>query len=222
MALDIIKLCLSRRLKKCYDNHVSIHNSTARTSTLSPRHLLYWNLPLTSSPQWLPFICIRYVFSPAWTPAEDLCLSQGPAQTSWPRSKLGMKEFIHLTFTHCCSSSNEVRTGIHTGQEPGGRNWCRGHGGMLLTGLLPLACSACSFIEPKTTSPGMKPPKMGPPLLINNQENVLQLDLMGATSPVQAPFFITPACVKLTHKTSQYNLHSTAHLTSYDITWPIG
>jgi hypothetical protein len=38
------------------------------------------------------------------------------------------------------------------------RSWCRGHGGMLFTGLLPLACSACSLIEPKTTSPGMVPP----------------------------------------------------------------
>ena len=31
----------------------------------------------------------------------------------------------------------------------GSRRWCRGHGGMLLTGLLPLACSACSLIEPR-------------------------------------------------------------------------
>jgi hypothetical protein len=45
----------------------------------------------------------------------------------------------------------------------GSRSWCRGHGGMLLTGLLPLACSACFFIEPKSTSPGMEPTTMGPP-----------------------------------------------------------
>jgi hypothetical protein len=31
----------------------------------------------------------------------------------------------------------------------GSRSWCSGHGGMLLTGLLPLACSACSLIEPR-------------------------------------------------------------------------
>jgi hypothetical protein len=36
-------------------------------------------------------------------------------------------------------------------------------GGMLLTGLLPLACSAWFLIDPKTTSPGMAPPTMGPP-----------------------------------------------------------
>ena len=31
----------------------------------------------------------------------------------------------------------------------GSRSWCRGHGGMFFTGLLPLACSACSLIEPR-------------------------------------------------------------------------
>jgi hypothetical protein len=40
----------------------------------------------------------------------------------------------------------------------GSRSWCRGHGGMFFTGLPPLACSACSLIEPKTTSPEMAPP----------------------------------------------------------------
>jgi hypothetical protein len=60
------------------------------------------------------------------------------------------------------------------------RNWCRGHRGMLLTGLLPLACSACSLIEPKTTSPEMVPPTRGLSPLITNWENALQLDLMEA------------------------------------------
>jgi hypothetical protein len=31
----------------------------------------------------------------------------------------------------------------------GSRSWCRGHGGMFFTGLLPLACSACFLIEPR-------------------------------------------------------------------------
>ena len=42
------------------------------------------------------------------------------------------------------------------------------HGGMLLTGLFPLAFSACFLIEPSTTSPGMAPPTMGPSPLITN------------------------------------------------------
>jgi len=46
-------------------------------------------------------------------------------------------------------------------KEPGGGSWCRGHGGALLTDLLPMACSACFLIQPRTTSPGMAPPTMG-------------------------------------------------------------
>ena len=70
-----------------------------------------------------------------------------PAQTSWPKSKLGRKGFIQLTLstllliTKGCQDWNSSRSGS--------RSCCRGHGGMLLTGLLPLACSACSCIEPK-------------------------------------------------------------------------
>ena len=36
------------------------------------------------------------------------------------------------------------------------------HEGMLLTGLLPLPCSACFLLEPRTTSPGMAPLTMDP------------------------------------------------------------
>jgi hypothetical protein len=50
------------------------------------------------------------------------------------------------------------------------RSWCRGLGGMLLTGLILLLCSAFFLIEPKTTSPGIAPPTMGTPYLINNWE----------------------------------------------------
>ena len=39
----------------------------------------------------------------------------------------------------------ETRTGTQMGQEPGGKS-CRGRGGVLLNGLLPLDCSAFLFI----------------------------------------------------------------------------
>jgi hypothetical protein len=45
----------------------------------------------------------------------------------------------------------------------GSRSWGRGHGGMLHTGLHPLACSACSLIKAKTTSPVMAPSTRGTP-----------------------------------------------------------
>lgn len=36
-------------------------------------------------------------------------------------------------------------------QEAGGRNWCRGLGGVLLTSLFHMNCSACFLTEPRTT-----------------------------------------------------------------------
>jgi hypothetical protein len=99
--------------------------------------------------------------------------------------------------------TKEVRTGTQAGQES---RWCRGHGGMFLPCLLLLACSACSLIEPKTTSPGMAPPTMGPACPLDPQPRKCPTaGSYGGTSLTESSFsVITPACVKLTHKTSQY------------------
>jgi hypothetical protein len=61
---------------------------------------------------------------PCWVFAHSVgksnCLRVSiPAQTSWPRNKLGRKGFIRLTLPHCCSSLKEVRTGTQAGQEAG-------------------------------------------------------------------------------------------------------
>jgi hypothetical protein len=83
-----------------------------------------------------------------------------PAQTSLPRSKLGRKGFIQLTLTYCCSSPR--KSGLELKQvrkqKMMQRQWRD-----VLTGLPPLACSACFLIKPKTTSPEMSPPTRGPP-----------------------------------------------------------
>ena len=92
-----------------------------------------------------------------WDPTWWDCLSSGfycCNETSWLRSKLG-KGFIWFILPCNCSSSKEGRGGTQTGQKPGGRSWCRGHGGVLLTGLLLMACSAFLLIELRTTSPDM-------------------------------------------------------------------
>jgi hypothetical protein len=76
---------------------------------------------------------------------------------------------------------------------------------MLLTGLLLLAYSACFLIESKTTGPGMAPPTMGPPTVDHKFRKCLTARSHGGISSREAPFsVITPACVKLTHKTNQY------------------
>jgi hypothetical protein len=121
---------------------------------------------------------------------------------SWPRSKLRRKGFIPLILPHCCSLPKEVRTGTQAGQEAGADAEAM-EGGMLLIGLLPLACSACFLIEPRTNIPGMAPPTRSPLPLITNWENAFS---HGGISSTEAPFsVITPACVKVTHKTSQYS-----------------
>jgi hypothetical protein len=38
------------------------------------------------------------------------------------------------------------------------RSWCGGHGGVLLTGLLLMACSACFLIELRTINTGVISP----------------------------------------------------------------
>jgi hypothetical protein len=65
---------------------------------------------------------------------------------------------------------------------------------MLLACLLPLACSACFLIEPRTTSPGMAPPTMGPPTLDHWLRNCLTAGSHVCSSSREVPFsVITPA-----------------------------
>ena len=68
-------------------------------------------------------------------------------KTLWPK-KLKMKGFRWLILPYVCSLLNEVETGTHTGQRRGCRSWWRGHGRVLLSGLLSMVCSAC-FQESK-------------------------------------------------------------------------
>jgi hypothetical protein len=117
-------------------------------------------------------------------------------KTSWSKSKLGRKGFIQLILPHCCSSPNVVRTGTQAGQEAGAD-------AAAMEACYILAC--CFLIEPKTTSPGMAPPTMGPSPLDHQWRKCPTAGSPGGTSPTEAPFSVlTPACVKLTHKTCQY------------------
>ena len=57
-------------------------------------------------------------------------------------------------------SFTEGSQGKYSRQEPGSRSWCRSHGGVLLTGLLLMACSPCFLIKCSTIRPGMASPIM--------------------------------------------------------------
>ena len=89
-------------------------------------------------------------------------------------------------------------------QQPGGRSWCTGHGRMLLTGLLLMACSACFLIEPRNTSPGvMALPRMDW-ISINHQLRKYPTGLCTAQShrgifSIEVPSsLMTLPCVKMT------------------------
>jgi hypothetical protein len=92
------------------------------------------------------------------------CLSQAfYSCTNIMTKKQVMEERVYSAYTSTLlfiTKGRIIRTGAHPGQELGGISGYRSHGGMLHSGLLPLACSICFHIEPKTTSPGMTPLKM--------------------------------------------------------------
>ena len=71
---------------------------------------------------------------------------------------------------------------------------------IVFPGLLSLLSYRAQFYQPRdgTTHNGL-----GSPALITNGENALQLDLMEAFQG-RLLSLITPACVKLTHKTSHW------------------
>jgi hypothetical protein len=84
-----------------------------------------------------------------------------PARNIVTKKQVG-EERVYYTFTLLfITETNQNRNSCRL--ELGSRSWCGSHGGVLPTSLLPLACSACLLIEPKTTSPRKAPPTIGPP-----------------------------------------------------------
>jgi hypothetical protein len=89
----------------------------------------------------------------------------------------------------------------------GSRSWCRGHGGMLLTGLLPLACSACFLIEPKKDyqpRDGTTYNEPSHPWLLTEK---MPYSWISWRHFLKGGSFLcdNSSCVRLIHKTSQYN-----------------
>jgi hypothetical protein len=78
----------------------------------------------------------------------------------------------------------------------GSRRWCRGHGGMFLTGLLSLLSYRTQDHHPRDGTTHNSP---FPLVIKRNLRKCLTTGSPGGTSSPEAPFsVITPACVKLT------------------------
>jgi hypothetical protein len=105
-----------------------------------------------SFPGMRPLILKEYSISNG-QPSKCICLSQGfySCTNIMTKEQVG-QERVYSTYT-------SIRLFISKGSQDWNssrsesRSWCRGHGGMFLTDLLALACSACSLLEPKTTQP---------------------------------------------------------------------
>jgi hypothetical protein len=111
-------------------------------------------------------------------PHHKICLSLFLHITSWPRSRLGKKGFIQLTFPHFCSSPKEVRTGTHTGQEAGAD--AETMEGCYLLACFPWLAQRAFLWNPGLSAQGWHHQQWTLPPLITNWENTLQLDLMEA------------------------------------------
>jgi hypothetical protein len=134
------------------------------------------------------------------------CLSQGlyscikhhDQEASWGGKGLfGL--YFHTVVHHQGSQDwNSSRSGS--------RSWCRDHEEMLLTGLLPLACSACFLKEPRTTSPEMAPPTMAGPSHPWSLVEKMPYSWISWRHFLKGGSFLcdSSSCVKLTHQTSQH------------------
>lgn len=96
--------------------------------------------------------------------SDTACLQQvGFLLLGWntvtKRSNLGKKGFNSFTLPHRSSSSKEIKAGTQVRQEPGGRNWCRSRGGVLLPVMLPMVYPACFILAPMTTNPVVALPR---------------------------------------------------------------
>lgn len=105
---------------------------------------------------------------------------------------------IYFTLLHIIKGSQVRRSR----QKPGGRNWSRNHGRMLLTGLVPVAFSVCFLLQPRPPCLGTAQfTGPGPPTSVDRWEHVsrtcLQASVLEAT--LQLRFLpSSQVCVMLT------------------------
>jgi hypothetical protein len=94
-----------------------------------------------------------------------------PAQTSWPRSKLGRKGFIRLTLPYCCSSLKEIRTGTQAGQDAEAD--AEAMEGCFLLTYFPWPAQLAFLYNPRLPAQGWHHQQWTLPHLITNWENAL-------------------------------------------------
>jgi hypothetical protein len=78
-----------------------------------------------------------------------ICVSQGfySCTNIMPKKQVG-EERVYSAYTSILLFITKGSQDWNSSRS-GSRSWYRGHGGMFFTGLPPLACSACSLIQPR-------------------------------------------------------------------------
>lgn len=76
-----------------------------------------------------------------------------------------------FTSIHSYSLSRKGNQGRNSKQESEDRNQSRDVREMFISGFLPVACSICFCINPKTTCPRLEPPRLGQDLLYQSLIN---------------------------------------------------
>jgi hypothetical protein len=94
----------------------------------------------------------------------DLCLSQGfYSCTNIMTTKQVGEERVYSAYISTLLFITEGSQDWNSSRSES-RSWCRGHEGLFLTGLLPLACSACFLIEPRLPAQRWSHPQGALPL----------------------------------------------------------
>jgi hypothetical protein len=117
------------------------------------------------------------------------------------QKQLGEKQ-LHLAYR-----LQSILEGRNSRQKPGGRNWSRGHGGVLLAGLLPFACLTTGLTQCRLPCPKVTKTTVGWALCtsISNQENASQTCPQVNLIEVIPLFrFLSPKYIKLTARISYH------------------
>ena len=146
----------------------------------------------------LSLVRCGYILFSSYISCYSFCLSQG--FYSWSNimtKKQVWEEKVYLAYIFTLLFITKGSQDWNSSRS-GSRSWCRGHGGMFFTGLLPLACSACSLIEPRLPAQRWHHQQVDlPPWSLIRK--CLAAGSRGGISPTEAPFsVISPARVKLT------------------------
>lgn len=86
------------------------------------------------------------------------------ARTPWPKNKVGGKGLACTFISLITIGGSQDRDRAGTWRQ----GWRRGHGGTLLTDLLPMACLACYSSRTQTTSQGWPHPQWAGPASVSH------------------------------------------------------